>query len=236
MRLRSALVSDLLAMRRAQNPQKSAPDLYARAKTVSELLWEKKQKGKISGGATRQQNNPGLPTSNVNTEGAVIGHANSPVGGSAFSRSNSRLQTPDDVTALLPKDREEMLANHIAQLGLLGYRYYIIQVLQLATQMSEYYQLKSPDGTLLSERWYAAFVSRWPRASVSSQAHKLVPSETLKNINWDLVDLAATQDALEQEGYGRGSGGTDQSERRRNKKSASDLLTEMIISGLEKVT
>ena len=215
-RLRSALVSDLLAMRRSQEPSRlrGVADLYGRAKTVNELLRERKQQGSVS----RSENTD----------------LNITVGRSMFTASNSSIQRSDDVTVMLPRDREVMLANHITQLSLLGYKYYVIQVLQLATQMSEYYQLKNPDGTLLNERWYSGFLSRWPHASVAGLGQEVVPTEALKNINWDLVDLAATQDALQQEGHGGTSGGTDQSSSSKKKKSASELLTGMVLSGIKK--
>ena len=235
-KLKSALVSDLLAMRRQQGkPRKFDP--YTRGKTVSELLKERKQMSRSMGNAS---NNSESRTS-MSTRGTSQGRTTirihrtdgcertqTPGCGSEETRRASLPRPRADVTVVLPRDREEVLADHIAELSLHGYRYYIIQILQMATQMSEYYGLKSKDGALINESWYRAFLNRCPKAKTVNNTNKLVPSEALKCINWDLVDLAATQDALALTGDRGTSGKGDQSVGKM--KSASALMTEMILS------
>ena len=241
-KLKSALVSDLLAMRRQQGKPRKF-DQYTRGKTVSELLKERKQMSRNKADAssngesrtsmsTKGSNQKQTSTRVQPPEGCE--RTRTPGNGSEETRRANLPGTRDNITLVLPRDREEVLANHIAELSSYGYRYYIIQILQMATQMSEYYGLKLKDGALINESWYRTFLNRCPKAKTVNNTNKLVPSEALKCINWDLVDLAATQDALALTGDHGAPGRGDQSEGKM--KSASALMTEMILSYCKQFT
>ena len=177
---------------------------------MSELLREKKQKARNMGDLSS------YPNRGQQSATAMAS------GDQGCARNNGR-NTALSALAVLPRDREAVLAKHIAELSSCGYRYYIIQILQMATQMLEYYGLKSKDGALINESWYSAFLDRWPIARTVNKKNKLVPPEALKCINWDLVDLAATQDAL-------ALAGERDSQSKGKVRSASAVMTNMIVS------
>ncbi len=131
----------------------------------------------------------------------------------------------DKWTLALPQDREEILANHVARMGQRGLAYNQQEFLKLAQQMAEYYGLKRPDGTNLPDSWYDDFLRRWPQATLDTgKSYHMVVFANRPNINWDEIDLAATRDSLEATSPSPTPG--------EKRKSACDLLTEMVLASL----
>ncbi len=131
---------------------------------------------------------------------------------------------------VLPRDREGIVVKHLQQLGDHGYRYTRLQFARVATQMAEYYKLIMADGKLLSDQWVTAFCRRWPEAETllnSSTKQTLpAPEGAPININWNLIDLAATQDALL-------THPVTSVQPIEAQKTASNLLTSMVLSALK---
>ncbi len=129
-----------------------------------------------------------------------------------------------DSNIVLPLNRENSLAQHMTELADRGYKYNAAMVTCLATEMLKYYKVFK--GPLLHNCWYSAFLARWPVLNIMNLTPGLTELVTLVKFNWDSVDLAATQEALQ--GTDRGSlesieGGN---------KSAASIMTETALSSI----
>ena len=129
-----------------------------------------------------------------------------------------------DAQIVLPLNRENSLAQHMTELADRGYRYNAAMVTCLATEMLKYYKVFK--GPLLHKCWYSGFLNRWPVLNIMNSTPGLTELVTLVKFNWDSVDLAVTQDALQ------GSEGGNQESVDGGNKSAAAIMTETALSGI----